>query len=62
MKRPGNDGAMAVARSAELADWSLAEVRLERALQSHAATDLYVVFLIGLAKLALQRTLDGRRN
>ncbi len=60
--RPGNDGARSPARSRALAEWSLAELHVERALVSSTTSDLYVVFLIGVAALALRRTLDGRQN
>lgn len=62
MKRPGHDGARSPAMSRELAAWLVAEVRLERAVADDRTPDGLVVIHIGLARMALIRTLDGRQN
>lgn len=48
--------------SRELAAWLVAEVRLERAVADDRTPDGLVVIHIGLARMALIRTLDGRQN
>lgn len=62
VKRPGNDGARSPAMSRELAAWLVAEVRLERALADGRMPDGLVVIHIGLARMALIRTVEGRQN